>query len=338
MKKAILFSLIVLMSVTGLFAEGQKDTDGKIVIGANIYNFQDNFMNGAMKPVLESYAAEKGVEIQIVDSEGQQAILNNQIDIFITRGVNVLAINLVDPASAESVIEKAKRADIPLILFNKEGSKEAMSTYDKVWYVGTDSAESGIIQGQMMVADWNAGVIADKNNDGVLQYVMLKGEPGHPDAEARTRESVKAFTDAGIQVQQLALEADQNWSTQHGNDKTAAWLTSSFGSDIEVIIANNDGMAFGAITAMKAAGVRLPIYGVDALDQALTHIAEGELDGTVLNDGENQAKATIDLAINAAMGKPVTEGTSWVLTTDGSKAVRVAYVAVTPENYEDFRK
>jgi methyl-galactoside transport system substrate-binding protein len=340
MKKAILFTLIFMMVMpfAGLFAEGQKDKGSdSIVIGANIYNFQDNFMNGVMKPVLESYAAELGAEIQIVDSEGQQATLNNQVDIFITKGVDVLAINLVDPASAQSVIEKAKKAGIPLVLFNKEGSKEAMASYDKVWYVGTDSAESGIIQGQMMVADWKDNPEMDKNGDGVVQYVMLKGEPGHPDAEARTRESVKAFTDAGINVEQLALEADPNWSTQHGNDKMAAWLTSSFGKDIELVICNNDGMGFGAITAMKAAGVRLPIYSVDALDQALTHIAEGELDGTVLNDGANQAKATIDLAVNVAKGKAPTEGTQWTLTSDGSKAVRVAYVGVTPKNYQEFR-
>ena len=340
MKKTILFALVILMVLpfTDLFANGQNDKGSDaVVIGSNIYNFQDNFMNGVMKPVLESYAKEKGAQIQIVDSEGQQAILNNQIDIFITKGVDVLAINLVDPASAQSVIDKAKKANIPLVLFNKEGSKEAMASYDKVWYVGTDSAESGIIQGQMMVADWKAKPEMDKNKDGVVQYVMLKGEPGHPDAEARTRESVKAFTDAGIKVQQLALEADPNWSTQHGNDKMAAWLTSSFGKDIELVICNNDGMGFGAITAMKAAGVRLPIYSVDALDQALTHIAEGELDGTVLNDGKNQAKATIDLAVNVAMGKAPTEGTSWKLTTDGSKAVRVAYVGVTPKNYQEFR-
>ncbi len=338
MKKTILFALIIMMVLpfAGLFAEGQKD-DGKVVIGANIYSFQDNFMNGVMKPELERYAAEKGADIEIVDSEGQQAKLNDQIDVFITKGVDVLAINLVDPASAQSVIDKAKKADIPLVLFNKEGTKEAMGSYDKVWYVGTDSAESGIIQGEMMVADWKANSDWDKNGDGAVQYVMLKGEPGHPDAEARTKESVKAFVDAGIKVEQLALEADPNWSTTHGNDKMAAWLTSSFGNDIELVICNNDGMAFGAITAMKAAGVRLPIYGVDALAQALTHIAEGELDGTVLNDGVNQSRATIDLAINAAMGNDVVAGTSWKLTTDGAKAVRVAYVAVTPENYQDFQ-
>lgn len=336
-KRIVLFLLVALIALPMAFAGGQGE-DGEIVIGANIYSFADNFMNGVMKPELERYAAERGASIEIVDSEGQQAKLNDQIDVFITKGVDVLAINLVDPASARSVIEKAQGAGIPLVLFNKEATEAGvMDLYDQVWYVGTDSAESGIIQGEMMVSDWQANPDWDRNGDGAVQYVLLKGEPGHPDAEARTEFSVKAFDDAGIPTDELALEADPNWSTQHGADKMAAWLTSSFGDDIELVIANNDGMAFGAITSLKSAGSDIPIYGVDALDQALTHIADGEMNGTVLNDGVNQARATVDLAINAAMGNAPTAGTDWVLQSDGSKAVRVPYVAVTPENYQDFR-
>jgi len=340
MRKAIVLIAVVMMALpVALFANGAGGgADGEIVIGANIYTFADNFMNGVMKPELERYAAEKGASIEIVDSEGQQAKLNDQVDVFITKGVDVLAINLVDPASAMTIIDKAKAADIPLILFNKEATEAgAMTSYDKVWYVGTDSAESGIIQGEMMVADWKANPDWDKNGDGVVQYVLLKGEPGHPDAEARTKYSVQAFVDAGIEVDELALEADPNWSTQHGNDKMQAWLTSSFGGDIELVICNNDGMAFGAINALKAAGVELPLYGVDALDQALTHIADGEMNGTVLNDGVNQSRATVDLAINAAKGMDVLAGTDWVIDGPQTKAVRVPYVAVTPENYQDFR-
>lgn len=341
MKRVIATAALVVLAAAFVFAGGNKDTGAakQLVVGANIYSFADNFMNGVMKPEFERYAVEKGVKIEIVDSEGQQAKLNDQVDVFITKKVNVLAINLVDPAAASAIIAKAKKANIPLVLFNKEATEAgAMASYDKVWYVGTNSAESGIIQGQMMVADWKANPAWDLNKDGVVQYVLLKGEPGHPDAEARTKESVKAFVDAGIKVQQLALEADPNWSTQHGNDKMAAWLTSSFGKNIELVICNNDGMAFGAINALKAAGKKLPLYGVDALDQALTHIADGEMNGTVLNDGVNQARATLDLAINAAKGLPVTEGTAWKLTTDGTKAVRVPYLPVTPKNYKDFQK
>jgi methyl-galactoside transport system substrate-binding protein len=337
MKKALLVFTALVLSFT---LAGCKEEDDVITIGANIYTFNDNFMNGVVRPELERYAEELGVEIEIVDSEGSQATLNNQVDTFIAKGVDVLAINLVDPAAAQTIIDKAKDADIPLILFNKEATVEGvMDTYDKVWYVGTNSAEAGIIQGEMMVADWQANPAWDKNNDGVVDYVLLKGEPGHPDAEARTIESQKAFTDAGIALNLLTpIVPSTQWSTADANNTMQTWLDATFGPDIELVIANNDGMAFGAIQAMQAEGVSIPVYGVDALEEAIQKISEGTMNGTVLNDGVNQARATIDLAVNAAKGLDVLEGTDWVLDSPtGTKAVRVPYVAVTQDNYEDFQ-
>ncbi|MGD9909692.1 MAG: substrate-binding domain-containing protein [Candidatus Izemoplasmatales bacterium] len=334
MKKLLLSIAILLLGVTFIGCQAEEDT---IVIGANIYTYGDNFMNGVVRPELEAYAQEKGVTLDIVDSENDQAKLNDQVDVFISRGVDVLAINLVDPAAARTIIEKAQAAGIPLILFNKEATEDGvMDIYDKVWYVGTDSAEAGVIQGQMMVADWQANPSWDKNNDGKVQYVLLKGEPGHPDAEARTLEAVKAFTDAGIAVEQLAIQASTTWNTAEAKNTMDAWIT-SFGDQIELVISNNDGMAFGAYTSMEEANKFYPLYGVDALAQALEMIGADQMNGTVLNDGVNQARATIDLAINAAQGLPVTEGTTWVVRDDGTKAVRVAYVAVTKENYQDFQ-
>ncbi len=59
------------------------------------------------------------------------------------------------------------------------------------------------------------------------------------------------------------------------------------------------------------------------------------MNGTVLNDGNNQAKAVIDLAANIANGKDPIADTEWTL--DEVKAVRVPYVAVTKDNYQDFQ-
>jgi methyl-galactoside transport system substrate-binding protein len=336
--KKILTLVTVVLFVFTLSACGSDD-DGVITIGANIYTFNDNFMNGVVRPELERYAEELGVDLDVVDSEGSQATLNNQVDTFISKGVDVLVINLVDPAAAGTIIEKAKDADIPLILFNKEATVDGvMDTYDKVWYVGTDSAEAGIIQGEMMVNDWNANSDWDLNGDGVLQYVLLKGEPGHPDAEARTLESIKAFTDAGITVEELALQPSTTWSTTEAGDTMAAWLSTAWADSIEIVVCNNDGMAFGAIQAMDNAGYDIPVYGVDALEEALAKIGTGDMNGTVLNDGVNQARATLDLAVNAANGVDILDGTSWVIDSPtGTKAVRVSYVPVTADNYSDFQ-
>ncbi len=307
-----------------------------VVIGANIYSGTDNFMNGVVRPALESAAAAAGATITIADSQANQATLNDQVDTFISQEVDVLAINLVDPAAAGEIIAKAQAADIPLVLFNKEATDGSMTSYDKVWYVGTNSAESGIIQGEMMAADIQANPEWDKNADGVIQYVMLKGEAGHPDAEARTEWSVKTIVEAGIEVEELAMQPSSQWSTADGEANLSGWLT-QFGDEIELVIANNDGMAFGAAAAMEKASVSIPLYGVDALAEALTMIEAGTMNGTVLNDGVNQAQATIDLAVNAAKGVDVVEGTNWVIENEETKAVRVPYVGVTAANVADFK-
>ena len=331
--KKLLSLLAILVSV--VFVTGCEQEDDTILIGANIYNFADNFMNGVVQPALKETAASyENVELEIVDSENQQSKLNDQVDVFIDKGVDVLAINLVDPAAASTIIAKAKAADIPLILFNKEASKEAMAEYDKVWYVGTQSKDAGVIQGEMMAAAWQANPEWDLNGDGVAQYVLLKGEPGHPDAEARTEWAVKAMNENGVATEELELQTGM-WATDQAKNIMDAWLAAH--DDIELVIANNDGMAFGAYTSMDGAQTYLPLYGVDALAQALTMIADGQMNGTVLNDGVNQARATIELAVNAAMGNDVTEGTDWTIVEDGTKSVRVPYVAVTPDNYKDFQ-
>jgi methyl-galactoside transport system substrate-binding protein len=175
----------------------------------------------------------------------------------------------------------------------------------------------------------------DKNHDGVLQYVLLKGEPGHPDAEARTKYVIDELHKKGIKTQELALDTAM-WDATKATEKMDAWI-SKYGDKIEFVICNNDGMALGAISALEKAGYfsgdkYMPVVGVDAIPEALDMIANGKMVGSVLNDAKNQGKATIDLAANAANGKDVLSGTSWKL--DDTKAVRVPYVIVTKDNIQ----
>ena len=59
---SLVMMALLAISLVSLFVACEKKDD-QIVIGANIYTFADNFMNGVMKPELESYAAGKGVRI-----------------------------------------------------------------------------------------------------------------------------------------------------------------------------------------------------------------------------------------------------------------------------------
>ena len=126
------------------------------------------------------------------------------------------------------------------------------------------------------------------------------------------------------------------WDTAQAKDKMDAWLSGPNANKIEVIIANNDAMAMGAVEALKARNKSsIPVFGVDALPEALALVKSGAMAGTVLNDAENQAKATLDMAKNLADGKQATDGTSFKMT---DKIVRVPYIAVDKENLSQFTK
>lgn len=305
-------------------------------VGVTVYRYDDNFMSTVRQRIEEVAKNDKDVEILMNDSQNDQSKQNDQVDVLIAKGVNSLAINLVDPAAASTVIAKAKAEDIPVVFYNKEPSKADMDSYDKAYYVGTDSKESGVIQGEVVAKHWKANPAWDLNKDGAIQYVLLKGEPGHPDAEARTTYVTKTLNDNfKIKTDELHMDTAM-WDAAMAKDKIEAWLSGPNGEKIEVIIANNDGMAMGAVEALKANGkTNIPVFGVDALAEVLVMIEKGEMAGTVLNDGMNQGQAAYEIARNLGQGKDPVEGTQWKLN---NKVLRIPYVGVDKDNLNQFKK
>ncbi|RWR02687.1 sugar ABC transporter substrate-binding protein [[Pantoea] beijingensis] len=329
-KKAFTLTALVASMMFGATAHA-ADTR----IGVTIYKYDDNFMSVVRKAIEKEAKGASGIQLLMNDSQNSQSTQNDQVDVMMAKGVKALAINLVDPAAAAVIIDKAKQNDVPVVFFNKEPSAQALASYDKAYYVGTDSKESGVKQGELIEKHWKANPAWDLNKDGQIQYVLLKGEPGHPDAEARTKYVIDTLTKDGIKTQSLHMDTAM-WDTAQAKDKVDAWLSGPNGNKIEVVIANNDAMAMGAVEALKAHNkASIPVFGVDALPEALALVKSGAMAGTVLNDADNQAKATFEMAKNLAEGKPATEGTTYTL--DG-KVVRVAYVPVDKDNLSQFVK
>lgn len=331
MKKSI-FSAIAL--AVGLSASTATFAAKDIPIGVTIYKYDDNFMALMRQEIEKEAQVLGGIELLMNDSQNAQSIQNDQIDGLLAKGVQALAINLVDPGAAKVVIRKAKADDVPIVFFNRDPGQKALNYYDKAYFVGTDPKESGIMQGDLIAKQWKMNPKFDLNGDGKIQYVLLKGEPGHPDAEARTKYVIEELNNKGIPTEELFIDTGM-WDAAMAKDKTQAWLSSPKANDIEVIICNNDGMAMGALAATKAAGKKLPIFGVDALPEVLQLIKKGEILGTVLNDGVNQGKAVVQLSKNLAQGKAPTAGTNYKL--DGH-VVKIPYVAVDADNLNQFLK
>lgn len=329
MKKFLTVAIVIAMLATVLTGCATKSADD-LQIGVLIYKYDDTYISTVRQALEAEGNAAEGVTLLMNDSQGDQSKQNDQIDILIEKKVDALIVNIVDIGAAEAVIAKAKAADIPVVFFNREPDEAVLKTYDKARFIGTKPEEAGIIQGEMMAEVWNEGGF-DRNNDSVMQYVMLKGDADNPEAIARTEFSIKTLNEKGVKTKELGLQV-ANWDNEKANAAVEAWMAKD-GDKIEFIIANNDGMASGAISALQNAGYNkgdaakyIPVFGVDATDEAKSLIEKKEMTGTVKQDGEGMAKAVFALAVNAGNKKDFIEGTDYKYDESGV-SVRIPYQA-----------
>ena len=221
-----------------------------------------------------------------------------------------------DESIRDTLIDLAVDADIPMVLINREplGVDADGNTVDEsypgiidnamVCYVGADARQSGTYQGEIVAALDNKG---DMNGDGKVSYVMITGDPENPDAQYRTEFSIKALTDAGVEVEELTAQIG-NWDTNQGQ-QIAQNALNQFGDQIDVIFCNNDGMALGAAAAIEQAGRKVGenilLLGVDALEECQQMVQNGTMTGTVLNDHIGQSHKAVDVAVQALNGESI---------------------------------
>lgn len=321
-------------------AEGEtkaaESTGGVKEVGVFLYKFDDTYIS-TVRQNLEKIQKENPdkVNFTFYDGKGDQPTQNDSIDTILQKNVDLLMVNLNDTGAAQTVVDKIKAAGKPVVFFNREPvDQAAIKSYDKACFVGTNAKDAGVIQGKMIADLWTADTAKfDKNGDGVLQYVMLQGEPDNPEAVARTKYSVDTVEEAEVKTEKLELQVC-NWDQSLAQNAMEAWL-SKLGEKIEVVIANNDGMAQGAIAALQAqdynngnADKYIPVYGVDATEAAQDLIKNNFMSGTVLQDAPAMAQALFTTGMNLADGKTAIDGTEYKFDDTGY-AIRIPYQEFT---------
>ena len=268
----------------------------------------------------------------------------------------------------------------PLVFFNRQPSDpttgeidmKTMNFSDKTYYVGFDAAGGGAVQGKL-ITDYlkNADLAKlDRNKDGKIGYVLCIGDVGHNDSKARTqgirealgtwngdtnpttrKEGTAKVGDKEVPVVELEAKAmtgndGSTWNATAATEAMGTWAT-QYGNQIDLVISNNDGMAMGCLQASNyPTGV--PIFGYDANYDAVAAIGQGKLTGTVSQNVDAQATATLQVIRNLLDGKdPVKYGITEA-TADGSKisaeleyraetkALLAKNSAVTKANYQQY--
>ena len=277
-------------------------------VGVCIYQLNDNFMS-LFCDELVGYLVSKGFSeenIKVYNSANNQSVQLSQVEELISRDVDVMIVNPVNSAICSTITQMAVDSETPLVYINREPGADEESKWEdydlNVTYVGCDARQSGIYQGELLQTLGED--VLDINKDGRIQYFMIEGAPENIDAEYRTMYSLSTLKNSGF-IMDCLLDEVGNWDMSTAKLITAKGL--SEGLMPEVVIANNDAMALGAISALSDAGLKpgsdVFVVGVDALSEAIDKISAGEMVGTVFNDYISQSHYAADAAIKYLSGE-----------------------------------
>ncbi len=331
--------IIFFMAVLFLCAceKQQPDATDQIYVGVASYNQSDTFISqmiSCLKEELEELENDGfTVTVTIRDAAGLQRTQDDQVEELIDAGCNVLCVNLVDRSNPSEIIDMARENDVPVIFFNREPVAGDMMQWDRLYYVGADAWQSGMIQGQLAAEVIKENPRIDRNKDGKIQYVILEGEPGHQDAIIRTENAVDTLKNYGIQLEKLSCGI-ANWNRAQAQNRMAQMI-GQHQHNIELVLANNDDMALGAIDAYQKSNFTesaFPVFfGIDGTDVGLAAVADETLSGTVYNDKEGQAKAMAKLAAALVSNKGMEK-----IEFKKEKYIYLPYARVTVDNVGEY--
>jgi inositol transport system substrate-binding protein len=231
------------------------------------------------------------VDLQLVSAEGSSETQLEQVQAFVDEGVDAVIIVPDDTGATEPLTSLVRGAGIPLVYLNRK--PDGLPVDGSIPYVGSDSLAAGTLEMQALAA----------RADGNGSVGLLIGDPANEAAVHRTEGAKDVIVDnPGMTLQR---EAAANWDRQHAHDIVQAWLTA--GDVFDVICANDDQMALGAIDALRDAELldRTVVGGVDGTRDALEAIADGDLDVTVFQDARLQGTTAIDTALELMRGDAV---------------------------------
>ena len=333
--------------VTEAVTEAAKDLADAGEISVLYYTYGDTYIS-SVRSALDAALDKAGIKYQDYDSNNSQTTQTEQVSTAIAKGTSLLVVNLVDSGSddaAKNIIELAKAQSIPVIFFNRSVSEEVVSAYDKAVFVGTDYEMAGHMQGEMigeyLVENYDT---VDLNGDGQISYVMFKGQEGNAEAIARTQfgqedadkvleaagKKPLAFYDAS-NTNKYLVDQGGLWSAAAATEYMQTILSQYSEANnnmVELVIANNDEMAIGSVTALQNAGY--PVFGVDATDAAKDAIAAGTMTGTIKQDAEGMANTIAQITANYLTSAETFEGVD-AANVVGTWRVNIPYAMYTGE-------
>ncbi|CAI2050207.1 sugar ABC transporter substrate-binding protein [Serratia ficaria] len=279
-------------------------------IGVSMAYFDQNFLT-IIRQSIDKEAKARGISVQFEDARGDVGRQTDQVQSFISAGVDAIIVDPVNSASTPMMTKMVRAAGIPLVYVNRTPGDKALPP--GVVFVGSDERESGTLQMEALarLANYQGNVavmIGNLTDAGALQ---------------RTKDVEQVV--ARYPKMKLVQKQSANYSRSEGMDLMMNWITN--GEAIDIVAANNDEMAIGAIMALQQAGKKdrkVLIGGIDATPDGLKALVSGKMQVTVFQDAVGQGRASVEVAQRMIRGEKL-EPYYWI-----------PFELVTPANMQQY--
>lgn len=337
-------------------ASSSAAQSGKKKAGVCWYQFSDTFIANARQSLLNIAQADGNIAVSDADSTNDQNVQDNNMNNFFSQGVDYLVLNNINLGGISNIVNQCKQKGITTIFANTTSPADKdFANYDKLWYVSSDSKQSGVNMGNAIASYIKANPNTwDRNHNGKLDYVLLQGMASFSDTINRSSYSLATIEGAGIKLGKCIGGNDVtgvkggdvingvicDFSRSKAQENVEA-LLANYGKDIDCVIADNDDEALGAIAALKAhgyfgTGSYIPVVGVDATAAGCEALKNGTLLETSLNNPVKLSKSVYKLMLLLSEGKDVTTQS---LGIDGARVeghrVWINYTSITAKNISD---
>jgi len=275
------------------------------------------------KKVMEAEAKAKGIDlrVQVTDNDASKQVA--QCENLISQGVKVLILAPHDASSASVIIDKAVKAGIKVVSYDRLVTDSPHDYY----YLSFDNVKVGELQGEYITKRVPKGT-----------YVVLAGSPTDNNAKL-FREGAMKFIGPLAQKGDIKIVMDQfvkDWQPAEAQKLMEQALTANQ-NKIDAVLAPNDGTAGGAIQALAAQGLagKVPVTGQDAELSGAIRIVQGTQSMTIFKDTRLLGKKAIEMAMALAEGKPIdTQGKVVFNNKKDVPSVLLTPFVVTRENLD----
>jgi D-xylose transport system substrate-binding protein len=267
-------------------------------------------------------------EIIYANADQDPAKQQQQAEAAITQGAKVIVISAVDVKSAAAIVTRAKQSDVAVIAYGR-----LIPDADIDYYVSIDPFKVGQQQAEVQM-----DAIEKEGGGGSPQVVMINGAPTDSNAKPYKDGARQVLEERGAEIVKSYDTPD--WSPDRAQQEMEQSITTLGESGFDAVYVANDGMAGGAIAALKGAGIDPAtrfVTGQDAELAGVQRILTGEQLMTVYQPIIQIAETAAELAVPIAQGKEPPADLATDEVDNGAKqvpSVLLDTIAIQEDNIE----